>query len=441
MRACRARFARLRSKMRVARRSARAARRRCAPHTGASTRRAAGGGSRPLVRRAVAPDDRRCRGRSWPEQPRDRGSSEARWSVPKARNKDRTRPLGNVRGVTGPTWCRPAPIRQHGLHRLVVSRRAPRTARRDRHHSHPSGDPPVMRTSHPAVRLLTFAFALITVLAGCETKRERARADSLQAITDRQLALTTSLSSQKDSLMRAIFESDSLLTKIDSQIRTVKGLPAKKRVKRNYESPLEEQLVRRKELTDRVEALVQRARVTATELADSRKREQELRGKNDTLQLRIEDDQRIIAELGNKVQQQAETIAALELRVDSLVTETRVMGERYYRAYYVVGTEDELLERGIVEREGGANLLFARIGRTLQPARALDPELFTAIDRRDIREIPLPDSTKRYAVVSRQSLDNAEVAERDEEEFKGLLRIPDPERFWGTSRFLILVAK
>ena len=298
-----------------------------------------------------------------------------------------------------------------------------------------------MRTSPPAVRLLTFAFALITVLAGCETKRERARADSLQAITDRQLALTTSLSSQKDSLMRAIFESDSLLTKIDSQIRTVKGLPAKKRVKRNYESPLEEQLVRRKELTDRVEALVQRARVTATELADSRKREQELRGMNDTLQLRIEDDQRIIAELGNKVQQQAETIAALELRVDSLVTETRVMGERYYRAYYVVGTEDELLERGIVEREGGANLLFARIGRTLQPARALDPELFTAIDRRDIREIPLPDSTKRYAVVSRQSLDNAEVAERDEEEFKGLLRIPDPERFWGTSRFLILVAK
>ena len=298
-----------------------------------------------------------------------------------------------------------------------------------------------MRTSHSVARLLTVSFAFVVVLAGCETKKERARADSLQAITDRQLSLTTSLSSQKDSLMRAIFESDSLLTKIDSQIRTVKGLPAKKRVKRNYESPLEEQLVRRKELTDRVEALVQRARMTATELAESRKREQELRGKNDTLQLRIEDDQRIIAELGNKVQEQAAMIAALDLRVDSLITETKVMGERYYRAYYVVGTEDELVEKGIVEREGGANFLIAHIGRTLQPARALDPELFTAIDRRDVREIPLPDSTKKYAVVSRQSLDNAEVAERDNSEFRGLLRIPDPERFWGSSRFLILVAK
>ncbi len=298
-----------------------------------------------------------------------------------------------------------------------------------------------MRTPHSSVRLLGVSLVLVTLLAGCQSKKERARADSLQAITDRQLALTTALSSQKDSLMRAIFESDSLLTRIDSQIRTVKGLPAKKRVKRNYESPLEEQLVRRKELSDRVEALVERARITAKELADSRKREQELRGKNDTLQLRIEDDQKIIAELGNKVQEQAATIAALELRVDSLVTETKVMGERYYRAYYVVGTEDELIEKGIVEREGGANLLFAKIGRTLTPARGLDPELFTAIDRRDVLEIPLPDTTKRYKVVSRQNLDAAEVAERDEAEFRGHLRIPDSERFWGNSRFLILVAR
>src|SRR5688572_33299055 len=105
-----------------------------------------------------------------------------------------------------------------------------------------------MRTSHSA-RLLGLSFALVTILAGRETKRDRARADSLQAITDRQLALTTSLSSQKDSLMRAIFESDSLLTKIDSQIRTAKDLSAKKRVSGSYDSPLEEQLMRRKELS------------------------------------------------------------------------------------------------------------------------------------------------------------------------------------------------
>jgi hypothetical protein len=299
-----------------------------------------------------------------------------------------------------------------------------------------------MRTSPFAARsaVASVSFVLCALLAGCQG-RDQARADSLQAITDRQLALTTTLSVQKDSLMRAIFESDSLLTKIDSQIRSVKGLSPKKRAQRDYESPLEEQLTRRKELSDRVSALVQRAAVTANELAASRRREQELRGKNDTLQMRIEDDQRIIAELGAKVQEQSATITALELRVDSLVTETRVIGERYYRAYYIVGSEQELIEKGIVEREGGANLLVARVGRTLQPARLLDPEQFVAIDRRDVLEIPLPDSSKRYAVVSRQSLDNAEVAQRDKSEFRGQLRIADPERFWGSSRFLILVAR
>src|SRR5688500_8836779 len=205
--------------------------------------------------------------------------------APARRKKNRRCTRGPVRRVTPKTWRTAAPIPLCRMHRLVVS-----TCVRTSHAvigitSHPSGDLPVMRTSHSAARLLGLSFALVTILAGCETKRDRARADSLQAITDRQLALTTSLSSQKDSLMRAIFESDSLLTKIDSQIRSVKGLSAKKRVSRSYESPLEEQLMRRKELSGRVDALVQRARVTATELAESRRREQELRGKNDTLQL------------------------------------------------------------------------------------------------------------------------------------------------------------
>jgi hypothetical protein len=43
-----------------------------------------------------------------------------------------------------------------------------------------------MRTSRSVARLLGLSVALITVLAGCETKKERARADSLQAITNRQ---------------------------------------------------------------------------------------------------------------------------------------------------------------------------------------------------------------------------------------------------------------
>ena len=297
-------------------------------------------------------------------------------------------------------------------------------------------------------------FLVITLLlTACET-RSRARNDSLQALTAQQLELTTQLSAQKDSLASVIVDADDFIMAIDSQIRTVKGLPVSKRVSRKAESPIEEQLETRKEVLARVGALVERAKTTATQLAASRQREKVLRGEVDSVKSQLVDakkaladaedrllsDHSMIGDLGSTIERQAARIAELDLRVDSLVTETRTMGERHYRAYYIAGTEDELLEKGVIQREGGANLIVARPGRTLQPARTLDPSLFNAIDQRATLEIPL-DSTKRYHVVSRQNLDKATVRERDNTTFKGPLHIADVDRFWAGSRYLILVQR
>ena len=51
----------------------------------------------------------------------------------------------------------------------------------------------------------------------------------------------------------------------------------------------------------------------------------------------------------------------------------------------------------------------------------------------------MPDSTHRYKVVSRQSLDFAVVDNRDHESFKGNLKIGEPVKFWAPSRFLVIV--
>ena len=302
-------------------------------------------------------------------------------------------------------------------------------------------------------RQIALLLSLSTLLVGCEA-RDRARQDSLQAITVEQLELTTQLSAQKDSLARIIVDADDFIMQIDSQIRTVKGLPTSKRVSRRSESPIEEQIETRKEVLARVGALVERAKTTATQLAASRAREKALKGELDDAkgkllatqqQLteaedRLTNDHTMIAELNATIERQTAKITELEMRVDSLVTETRTLGETHYRAYYIAGTEKELLEKGVIQREGGANLIIAHPGRTLQPARTLDPSLFNAIDQRATREIPL-DSTKRYRVVSRQNLDKAHVRERDKTTFRGPLQIADADRFWAGSRYLILVQR
>lgn len=289
--------------------------------------------------------------------------------------------------------------------------------------------------------------APIAIAAAC-TNGDKLRADSLEAITAEQLQLMDQLAAQKDSLTNVVLDADKFISTVDSQISTVKGLPKAKRSSATLESPIEEQLQNRREMLERVEALVARAKTTANQLAEARKREAALRGDNDSLRTaneklmaRIEADQQMITELGETITRQTVAITGLQTQVDSLGLEMRSLGANHYRAYYVVGTEEELLEKGIIQREGGANLLFVRLGRTLQPARLLSPEMFTAIDQRDIRDIPLPDSTRRYQIVSRQSLDAAQVAERDRATWRGALHIADANKFWSSSRYLIIVQR
>jgi hypothetical protein len=69
----------------------------------------------------------------------------------------------------------------------------------------------------------------------------------------------------------------------------------------------------------------------------------------------------------------------------------------------------------------------------------LSPDAFTPIDQREMTEIAVPDTTRRYRIVSRQSLDAAEVQAREGTTFKGNLRIAKADEFWGSSRFLILL--
>lgn len=287
-------------------------------------------------------------------------------------------------------------------------------------------------------RLWLLAFVALPI--ACVSPRDRARADSAQALAARQRVLMDQLVAQKDSVNRVLTDADNFIGEIDRSVSRVKGMKAR-HVSRGSESGIEDQIAARKDMLRRVNALVARAQETARELQEARQKEAELVAENGRMKDSLDADGKKITELQTSIAQQAETIAMLQAHVDSLGKEVTAARAAYARAYYVVGTEDELLQKGIVVREGGANLLFAHIGRTLQPARDLDPQVFTSIDTRDTHMIPVPDTTRRYQIVSRQSLDDAKVENRDGSTFRGELAIADIDRFWAPSHFLILVER
>jgi hypothetical protein len=293
-------------------------------------------------------------------------------------------------------------------------------------------------------RLLALA-AVLAFASACKASHEDARIDSVR--TAEQLKLTNQLAAQKDSLMTVVLEADKFISNIDSQISKVKGLPVPKN-KKDTESPIQDQLQARRVLLTKVDALVKRAQSTARQLAESKGRVAQLQGDSSRMQEAIENDQKMIAELGATIQRQTARIDGLQVQLDSLATANQRLGADlaslqtvHNKAYYIIGTEDDLLQKGVIVREGGANLLLAHPGRTIQPARTLDANLFTTIDQRNVSEIPVPDTTRQYAIVSRQSLDDAQVMERDRTVFRGNIRIKDAERFWAPSKYLIIVQK
>src|SRR5688572_15500478 len=282
-------------------------------------------------------------------------------------------------------------------------------------------------------RLLIVA---MTGLSACEDKGLIARADTLETRLTEQQALSNQLAEQKDSLTRVVLDADAFLGQMDSAINTVRGLP---RTQRASSDPLADQIQARKGMQARVNALVARAKRTATQLSDLQQRQAQTESKNVALAEKIEEDAQLIADLGATIDRQNDQVALLEARLDSLMGEMRTLGERHYKAYIAIGTEKELMDKGVAVKEGGANLLVARPGRTLQPARVLNPDAFKSIDQRETTVITVPDTTKRYRIVSRQSLDAADVKQRDGQAFVGNLRIIKPDEFWSASRFLILV--
>src|SRR5437773_244189 len=151
---------------------------------------------------------------------------------------------------------------------------------------------------------MTYRTSIIVVaglfaLAACKDKALIARADTLQTKVSEQERLATQLNSRKDSLTRVVLDADAFISRMDSSISTVKGLPHNKR---DASDPLANQIQARKDVQSRVDALVARARQTARQLADLQKQEAEsqaasaeLRDKNATQAAKIEADAKLIA--------------------------------------------------------------------------------------------------------------------------------------------------
>jgi len=275
-------------------------------------------------------------------------------------------------------------------------------------------------------------FALLVAASGCEPRV----GEDVQA----QLATLDTLAAQRDSLFNEVVDNARLLNEIGAELDKVEGL--KEPDAATGEARMGGVL------RDKVQQVTVRLADTEKRLATSRAQLQRTRKDADTLKVRVTSLEQMVQGFEEMLEGQRITIAGLTERVTGLETENVALRDtvmnlatRQNTAYYIVGTRDELLERGIIVKEGGARVLFifGKAGETLQPARDLDPGQFIPINLRQVTEIPLPDSTAEYVIASRQDLDYLEQPPEGKGRVRGSVRIGQPEQFWLPSKFLIVV--
>jgi hypothetical protein len=247
---------------------------------------------------------------------------------------------------------------------------------------------------------------------------------------------------ERDKLLQDMAENTRVLSEIGSELRKVK-VPAS-RLKTTSESPLR---ASRDSMLQRIRYIATKVNESDARLRDSERRINSLTSVNDSLKTTLEE---ALANFDSTLAMQraelaaaAEQLGVLEAENIALRDTLNQFGTRENTVYYVVGTKKELIERGVIVPEGGSRFLFifGKRGQVLAPARDLDPTQFTAINKKNVTEIPLPGADGEYRIASRQDLDFLATPPDKKGRFTGTetLRITAPDQFWTASRFLIVV--
>lgn len=104
--------------------------------------------------------------------------------------------------------------------------------------------------------------------------------------------------------------------------------------------------------------------------------------------------------------------------------------EELNTAFYAIGTKRELKEENIITTDGG----FIGIGKAEKLNQGFDEKLFTRIDIRQVTQIQLP-GKKQHIVTPH---DTASYKIREESDQR-ILQIVDKDKFWKSSKYLVVI--
>lgn len=298
------------------------------------------------------------------------------------------------------------------------------------------------------MRQISLIAMLVFAVLGCD----RRHAELQKALTESRAA-----EAQKDSLLTEVLETTKFVSDVNSELAKARSVAIINASEDGGAPGADRDRRERKATLARIQQIIARLNESEAKLTATEKRAKNAKIQNSRLLAQISTYKQTIedlkaaaeqqrAELEAIIADQRSQIALLAGQVDTLDRErTTLRGSvanliTYKNTvFYAVGTKDELIEKGVVKKEGSKFLFFG--GTRLEPARNLNASAFTAIDKTQTLSIALPRSDRKYRIVSRQSPTFLAGDVTENGDVKGVVEIVSPEEFWSPSRYLILVQR
>ncbi|MGK7393765.1 MAG: hypothetical protein ACNS62_04300 [Candidatus Cyclobacteriaceae bacterium M3_2C_046] len=291
------------------------------------------------------------------------------------------------------------------------------------------------------MKKVLIAVVLATTLFACNQKElETLRSEKQQLITETE---------EKDSTLVAFMESFNEIERNLAEIRERElNIELKNKEDNNASASVQQQI---KEDINVINELIAANKATIEELNQQLKNS---KGRSATLnkmlitlkeQLnqQVEEKDQAIAMLKDELQQMNYTVEELNADIDTLeqvntelaqanqqkdsILTTRV--DEMNTAYIAMGSSKKLESENIITKEGG----FLGIGKTEKLSPKVDPQAFTKVDIREIKEIPV--EGKKVELVTNHPDDSYTIVGDDEQK---TIEITQPEKFWNSSKYLVV---
>ncbi len=294
------------------------------------------------------------------------------------------------------------------------------------------------------LKLFIVSAVVIVAAASCTDKEKIAQ---MQGSID-------SLQTELQSRDTEITEYFALVSDIESNIKEIKE--REKMISINSEENQPEDQASKKQILDDLKAI-------NNLMAENKTNMEALNKKLQSSYYQTGKFKKMVAELEERVGTQETEITTLNLRVNELVAKnetlvTKVdslftintnneeviseneatikeMDSQLHTAYYTTGTSEELLEKHIINKEGG----FIGLGKVQQLSPQISKNDLTAVDIRDVESFPV--NSKKVELVTKHPQGSYEIVVDEEAKQVDKLVILDPDKFWESSKLLVMVKK